>query len=64
MFAREGHKRIIIGDGGSMIKRIGHDARLGIMDLTGKNVYLKLFVKVREDWRNKRNYMRDLGYGD
>ena len=61
---REGHKRIIIGDGGSMIKRIGHDARLGIMDLTGKNVYLKLFVKVREDWRNKRNYMRDLGYGD
>ena len=32
--------------------------------MTGKNVYLKLFVKVREGWRNKRNYMRDLGYGE
>lgn len=61
---RESHKRIIIGDKGSMIKRIGEAARKGIADMTGKNVYLKLFVKVREGWRNKRNYMRDLGYGD
>ena len=61
---RESHKRIIIGEGGSMIKRIGEAARKGISDMTGKNVYLKLFVKVREGWRNKRNYMRDLGYGE
>lgn len=61
---RESHKRIIIGDGGSMIKRIGRAARIGIAEMTGKSVYLKLFVKVREDWRNKRNYMRDLGYGE
>lgn len=61
---RESHKRIIIGEKGAMIKRIGEYARKGISDMTGKNVYLKLFVKVREGWRNKRNYMRDLGYGD
>ena len=61
---RESHKRIIIGEKGSMIKRIGESARKGIGDMTGKNVYLKLFVKVREGWRNKRNYMRDLGYGE
>lgn len=61
---RESHKRIIIGEKGSMIKRIGEAARKGIGDMTGKNVYLKLFVKVREGWRNKRNYMRDLGYGE
>ena len=45
-----------------MIKRIGESARKGLEDRTGKSVYLKLFVKVREDWRNKRNYLRDLGY--
>lgn len=61
---KDSHKRIVIGDGGSMIKRIGESARKGISGMTGKSVYLKLFVKVREGWRNRRNYMRDLGYGD
>ena len=61
---KESHKRIVIGDGGLMIKRIGESARKGISGMTGKSVYLKLFVKVREGWRNRRNYMRDLGYGD
>ena len=61
---RDTHKRIIVGSGGEMIKRIGESARRGISEMTGKSVYLKLFVKVREGWRNKRNYMRDLGYGD
>lgn len=59
---KESHKRIIIGDGGSMIKRIGESARRGIEERTGKRVFLKLFVKVRADWRNKKNYLRDLGY--
>ena len=61
---KDTHKMIIIGDGGNMIKRIGESARKGAEELTGKRVYLKLFVKVREGWRNKKNYMRDLGYGD
>lgn len=61
---KDTHKMIIIGDGGSMIKRIGESARRSAEDLTGKRVFLKLFVKVREGWRNKKNYMRDLGYGE
>lgn len=59
---KDGHKLIIIGDGGQMIKRIGSGARLSIEEKLGKNVYLKLFVKVRDDWRNKKNYLRELGY--
>ncbi len=59
---KAGHKRIVIGDGGSMIKRIGESARRGMEERLGKRVYLKLFVKVREGWRNKKNYLRDLGY--
>lgn len=61
---KDTHKMIIIGDGGSMIKRIGESARKSAEELTGKRVFLKLFVKVREGWRNKKNYMRDLGYGE
>ncbi len=61
---KDTHKMIIIGDGGGMIKHIGESARRSAEELTGKRVYLKLFVKVREGWRNKKNYMRDLGYGE
>lgn len=59
---KESHKMIVIGEGGSMIKRIGESSRRAIEDRTGKRVYLQLFVKVREDWRNKKNYLRDVGY--
>lgn len=59
---KEGHKLIIIGDGGQMIKRIGSGARKSIEDKLGKTVFLKLYVKVRDDWRNKKNYLRELGY--
>lgn len=59
---KEGHKQIIIGEGGKMIKHIGESARRGIEERTGKRVFLELFVKVRPDWRNRRNYLGDLGY--
>lgn len=59
---KDSHKLIIIGEGGGMIKRIGESARRGIEERTDKRVFLKLFVKVRADWRNKKNYLRDLGY--
>lgn len=59
---KETHKLIIIGEDGQMIKRIGESSRRAIEARTGKRVYLKLFVKVREGWRNKKNYMRDVGY--
>ncbi len=61
---RESHKQIIIGDGGSMIKRIGQSARRDIEKLISDKVYLSLFVKVREDWRNNNNFIRDIGYSD
>lgn len=61
---KESHKQIIIGDNASMIKKIGSSARMSIEDLLGEKVYLKLFVKVREDWRNNNNIIRDVGYSD
>ncbi len=59
---RESHKGIIIGKGGSMLKKIGSLAREDIEDMLGVKVNLKLWVKVREDWRNDNNTMRSLGY--
>lgn len=58
------HKQIIIGDNGAMIKRIGQSARKDIEKLIGDKAYLKLFVKVRDDWRNNGNFIRDVGYSD
>ena len=59
---RESHKGIIIGKNGSMIKRIGTDARKDIEWLLGTRVNLQLWIKVREDWRNSVAAMRELGY--
>ncbi len=59
---KESHKRIIIGEEGGMLKRIGAAARADIQRLVDKKVFLKLFVKVREDWRNRASYIRDIGY--
>lgn len=59
---KDTHKAIIIGKNGDKLKTIGEKARADIERLLDKKVYLKLFVKVREGWRNKKNYMNDLGY--
>lgn len=59
---RESHKGIVIGRGGSMLKKIGRGARLGIQDLLGKQVHLKLWVKVRKNWRKDSNQLKWLGY--
>lgn len=59
---RDGHKGIIIGKNGSMLKRIGTDARQDIEWLLGTRVNLQLWVKVKEDWRNKPGVLRELGY--
>jgi len=56
------HKPIILGKGGSMIKKIGMYARQDLEELTQKKVFLTLFVKVEEDWRSDENMLRDLGY--
>jgi len=59
---RENHKGIIIGKGGSMLKKIGTLARKSIEDTAEKKVNLKLFVKVRKDWRENPYQVKDFGY--
>ena len=59
---RDSQKGIIIGAKGAMLKDVGAKARVDIEELLGSQIYLELFVKVREDWRNKPTMLRDLGY--
>lgn len=59
---RPTHKGIIIGKQGSMLKRIGQEARIDIEALLGMRVHLQLWVKVRENWRNRMDDLRTLGY--
>ncbi|MCH3923755.1 MAG: GTPase Era [Bacteroidales bacterium] len=59
---RESQKGIIIGLGGKMIKQVGIQARKDIEDFTSKRCYLELFVKVRENWRNNDNDLKQFGY--
>jgi GTP-binding protein Era len=59
---REGHKGIIIGKQGAMLKAIGSAARKDIEWLLGTRVNLQLWVKVKDDWRNKESVLKELGY--
>ena len=58
------HKGIIIGKGGSMLKKIGTSARIEIEHLMGTRVNLQLWVKVRREWRDSELYMKNYGYTD
>jgi GTP-binding protein Era len=57
---RAGHKGIVIGTGGERLRAIGQAARLGIEALTGRRVYLELFVRVEPDWARRRDTLADL----
>ncbi len=59
---KSSHKPIIIGKNGEAIKRIGSYARADIEKLLDTKVYLELWVKVREDWRNQGTALKELGY--
>ena len=59
---KDSHKGILIGNRGSMLKNIGSRARGQIEAMLGCPCYLELHVKVREDWRNRRGILRNLGY--
>ncbi len=61
---RESHKGIIIGRGGKMLKRIGTEARKEIEWLLDVQVNLQLWIKVKEDWRNRQQMLNELGYRD
>lgn len=58
------HKGILIGKNGSMLKKIGTAARRDIERLTGYRINLKLWVKVKEDWRNSPGMLKELGFKD
>ena len=55
---RESQKIILLGKGGELIKKIGEFARADIESFTGRPVYLKLFVKVRKDWRKDKKFLK------
>ena len=59
---KESQKGIVIGKNGRRIKEIGSLARKDIESLLHKHVFLELFVKVKEDWRNEDNYLKEFGY--
>jgi len=57
---KPGQKKILIGRGGSMIKKIGTDARLDLEEYLESRVFLDLHVRVEPDWRERRNVLADL----
>ena len=59
---KESHKGMIIGKHGSMLQKIGRNARMDLQKLFDKKVYLELYVKVVKVWRNKKSVLVDLGF--
>lgn len=61
---KQSHKGMIIGKGGSRLREIGTAARLDIEQILGAKVNLKLWVKLKEDWRNRDGLIREFGLND
>ena len=60
---KQAHKAIVIGKGGEKIKKISTEARRDIESLLGTRVFLNLYVRVKQDWRDSGTVLGDLGYG-
>jgi len=60
---RENHKGIVIGKGGSMLKKIGEGARKKIEKMLGQKIFLGLHVSHKSDWTTQQRIMKELGYG-
>ena len=60
--ARQSQKGIVIGHKGERLKRVGQKAREDMEQFLGKKVFLQLFVKVQDDWRNSERQLRRFGY--
>lgn len=60
---KDSQKKIVIGKGGQMIKKIGTAARKDIENMLGKKILLSTFVRVEERWRDSETYLREFGYG-
>ena len=61
---RDNLKKIIIGKNGQMLKEIGTEARLDLEEYFNKKVYLELYVKTIKNWRDRANYINELGLKD
>jgi len=59
---RDSQKNILIGTGGTMLKKVGMEARKDIEKFLDQKVFLETFVKVIPDWRSKKNYLKSFGY--
>ncbi|MFL0267842.1 GTPase Era [Candidatus Clostridium radicumherbarum] len=59
---KDSHKGIIIGKGGEMLKKISTYARQDLEKILGTKVYLKLWVKVKKEWRDNSSMLKELGY--
>lgn len=59
---REGQKRIVIGEGGGMLKQVGSEARQDLMRLLDSRVHLQLWVKVKDNWSDDERALASLGY--
>ncbi|MCL2838791.1 MAG: GTPase Era [Oscillospiraceae bacterium] len=57
---KNSHKGIVIGKGGEKLKQIGQNARADIEKLLGHKVYLELWVRVKEDWRNRESFISSI----
>ena len=61
---RETHKRILIGKNGAMLKKISTYSRQDMERFFGCKVFLQTWIKVKEDWRNSVQLMRNFGYDE
>lgn len=59
---RDSQKGIIIGDQGKMLKKIGIDSRKEIEEVLGREIFLNLWVKVKDKWRKKKPFLKEMGY--
>ena len=59
---RDSQKNIVIGKGGSALTKVGTEARKDIEEFVGKKVFLGLYVKVKDNWRNNDNTLRAFGF--
>jgi GTP-binding protein Era len=59
---RDSQKRIVIGEGGGLLKEVGQEARIELEQILGQKVYLELWVKVKEHWRQNEGALKELGY--
>ena len=60
---RDSQKAILIGKGGAALKRLGASARREIEAFLGRGVFLQLYVKTRQDWRDREGHLREYGFG-